>query len=93
MNLTKGIEEEYLRRCAESCNKGGYTRLERDKERISEEIIEKYSEENREEISKIETEVFLYLKKLRTQKPMFRVFSWSDINETELRNRIDKSLQ
>lgn len=95
-DLVKKLEEDYLTRCITACDRGGYTQLSIDSRSIRDDIIKEYSDnDKRNEISDLiqllEREVFSFLGDL-IEKEKYRIFDWPDIQEPELRKRIDKSL-
>jgi len=97
MNLAEQLKEEYLRRCADYCNHGGYSRLEFEREKIRREMVDKYGVNgNREEIFRkimiCEETVFSFLEELSKQK--FRHYMWiTDFYEKKLIGRLNTALQ
>ena len=91
------LKEEYLKQCSNSCNHGGYSRLEQEKEDIRNQIIRKFGiNGSKEYVSKkvliLEEITFDFLNEL-TQGG-FKHYMWIyEPQEQELRKRINIALQ
>jgi len=99
MDLVNNLKEEYLKRCINSCNDRGYTGLSIDRNSIKEEMMEKYSNGNQEEIKftkglidLFDKEIFSFLEEITTKKH-FRIFSWPTLYEPTLRERINNCIR
>ena len=97
MDFREILKNEYIRQCSGVCNRGGYSKLESEKEKIRERIINKYGfNSNNEEVFRkvmvCEKTVFDFLEELSKQK--FRHYMWiTDFHEKELTGRLNIALQ
>ncbi len=97
MGFEELLKKEYLARCANLCNHGGYSRLESEREQIRKEIIDKYGTNgNRDEVSRkvlvCERIVFDFLEELTQQK--FKHYMWiPDFYEKKLEDKVSSALQ
>jgi len=84
------IIDEYVRRCSNVCKKRGYYGLSEVKEGIRRIILDKFKNPGERKVSRIvkicEEQLFSYLEGVGA-------YSWSLVNEEELKDRINKALQ
>ena len=84
------IINEYVGRCSNVCRKRGYYRLSEVKEDIRRIVLNKFKNPGERKVSRIvkicEEQLFFYLEGVGA-------YSWSLVNEEELKDRINKALQ
>jgi hypothetical protein len=97
MDIGELLRKEYLERCANSSNHGGYTKLESDKEEIRQDIIDRYGingnkEKIRNMVMTYEKIVFSFLEELAQHG--IKHYMWiTDFHEKELNRRLNIALQ
>ncbi len=87
--MEREILEEYLLRCSEICERGGYTALSSSFDRIKGFLVISFPFEKIEKLLDSYLRVTLeYCEEL--MKDGTRIFGWDDINESMLRERLKK---